>query len=101
MNFSSVPRTSSMVEDDGTFAEYRMSRNCAREPDAKRSYIKANAGTALPNFNNEKFASLERVNAAHVNYKVGVPVYILILAIYLKPQRVSWSMRKDWKEQTG
>jgi hypothetical protein len=93
MNFSSVPRTSSRVEEDGTFAEYRMSRNCAREPDAKRSYI-----TAFPHFNN---GIHERVNAAHINYKVGVPIYVLILAIYLKPQNVSRSVRNDWKEQTG
>lgn len=48
MNFSSVPRTSSTVEEDGTCAEYRMSRNCAREPDAKRSYIRM----GVPYFNN-------------------------------------------------
>jgi hypothetical protein len=100
MHFSSVPRTSSRVEEDGTFAEYRMSRNCTREPDAKRSYIKAKTGTAFL-ISTTEFASLERVNAAHINYKVGVPIYILILAIYLKPQKISWPVRKNWKEQTG
>ena len=41
------------------------------------------------------------MNAAHINYKVRVPIYILILAIYLRLQKVSRSVRKDWKEQTG
>ena len=90
MNFSSVPRTSSRVEDDGTFAEYRMSRNCAREPDAKRSYIKAKKKETAFLISTTEFASLERVvNAAHINYKVGVPIYLLILAIYLSGKRLA------------
>jgi hypothetical protein len=88
MNFSSVPRTSSTVEEDGTCAEYRMSRNCAREPDAKRSYIKAKNRDGVRYFNGGDSRPLERVNAAHINYKVGVPIYILVLAIYLKPQKI-------------
>ena len=78
MNFSNVPRTSSMVEEDGSFAEYRMSRNCTREPDANRSY-------STKAFNNESHVLGER-RGAYINHKVGVPVYILIFAINLRHQ---------------
>ena len=103
MNFSSVPRTSSRVEDEGTFAEYRMSRNCAREPDAKRSYIKAKkkGGDGVPYFNNgirvvgesgERGAHQLQGRSTHIS---SHPRHIS------KWQKVSRSVRKDWKEQTG
>jgi len=67
-----------------------MSRNCAREPDAKRSYNKGKKkGTAFL-ISTTEFAWLERVvNAAYINYKVGVPIYLLILAIYLSGKRLA------------
>jgi hypothetical protein len=74
MNFSSVPRTSSRVEEDSSFAEYLMSRNCAREPDAKRSYrVPCHSRISHPSKGDE----------AHIDYKVRIPIYILVFAIYL------------------
>ncbi len=48
----------------------------------------------VPYFNNGR-SHPWRVNAAYVDYKVRVPIYILIFAVYLKPQKVSGSVRRD------